>query len=118
MLYPAELQADMKIIARFESYCKRFLISKQYQKQYLILFDYATITIYRVLIVALPLYIVVFTELKTPLGGFRYIHLTKGTFILNFDSTLPLFNSKNNSKNNSKLKIFEQKFNRFLGLKI
>ena len=49
-----------------------------------------------------------------PLGGFRYIHLTKGTFILNFDSTLPLFNSKNNSK----LKIFEQKFQRFLRLKI
>mgnify|MGYP003425598174 CR=1 FL=1 len=40
------------------------------------------------------------------LGGFRYIHLTKGTFILNFDSTLPLFDSKNNSK----LKIFEQKY--------
>ena len=48
------------------------------------------------------------------LGGFRYIHLTKGTFILNFDSTLPLFNSKNNSK----LKFFEQKFKCFLGLKI
>ena len=48
------------------------------------------------------------------LGGFRYIHLTKGTFILNFDSTLPLFNSKNNSK----LKIFEQKIKRFLWLKI
>ena len=29
------------------------------------------------------------------LGGFRYIHLTKGTFILNFDSALPFFESLN-----------------------
>ena len=67
VLYPAELQADMKIIVRFESYCKRFLKSKQYQKQYLILFDYATIAIYCVLIVVLPLYIVVFYRVKNTL---------------------------------------------------
>ena len=64
------------ILARFESYCKRFYNTKQYLKQYQVLLSKSRTTIFSCKCYTKTQYVVFSTELSTPLGGGYYIHLT------------------------------------------
>ena len=57
-------------------------MSKQYPKQYLILFGSVATTTYCNFQFIIPLYIVVLGDLNSRLGGVYYIHLTTEAFLL------------------------------------